>query len=830
MTKSFKSFLTVFIFAAYVGGFPRILLAQNFVEPTVTIYATDSHASEAGSETGTFTVRRTGATNFPLAVFYQLSGSASNGVDYEHLGSSVQIPAGALEASLIVKPIDDSLVEGNESVAAQITGSPLDCATCGYTIGVPSFAEVTVDDNDLGGTNHPPFVQLNAPRDGDVFRAPAFITLQAYAQDTEEHYNLMVEFFAGTNSLGFGAFEPTLCPAPYCPYYALTWSNVPPGEYTLRAKATDSQGATGVSAVVHVFVTETNVVQQPVVNIYAIDDTGSEIPVVPPWLGLVQRSDPAVFSVTRTGPTNFPMTVFYNVGGTASNGVDYFGSDGFYEGLPGRVTIPTGASSANIDVWVIDDFLVEGTETVELTLQPPACIQIFPPPPDCYIAGPSSHAIASILDNDVTPAPVVTIVATDPDASENGANTGRFTFSRTGDTSNPLPVFYTVGGTAQMGVDYLTDSNFDSFLKAFGLINVVIPAGASSTDIIVTPIDDALAEGSEAVVLQLQPQPWAPYLLGFPSNAVVTIADNDTGSNLPPVVRMVRPADGETFPVHSDIQLVAFAQDPEDGYYVHVEFFEGTHTLGFGTFFPGRCAVCPNYGITWSNMPPGEYVLRAKATDSHGAMTVSDSIHIRVTGTNAPVLQFLEPTNNAVFSTLDEIPIVLRSFAPDDVFPTADVLANGARIATASYCCWLCPCFAPLPGQELILQIPVPREDGMPWTRTWQGWTNVHAGSYRLTARATGENGTMIESAPVNITVLDLTLRISVRPDGTVILVIREGSLLAGGYDAEASQDLRTWTRLGPFQPGNEAAFYYDDPPAGVRRFYRSVRVAPRQP
>src|SRR5882672_1261909 len=139
-----KSFLTVFIFTAFVGGFTRILLAQNFVEPTVTIYATDSHASEAGLETGTFTVRRTGATNFPLAVFYRLSGSASNGVDYEHLDSPVQIPAGALEASFIVKPIDDSLVEDNESVVAQLTGSPLDCATCGYSIGVPSDAMVVI--------------------------------------------------------------------------------------------------------------------------------------------------------------------------------------------------------------------------------------------------------------------------------------------------------------------------------------------------------------------------------------------------------------------------------------------------------------------------------------------------------------------------------------------------------------------------------------------------------------------------------------------------------------------------------------------------------------
>src|SRR5689334_13452145 len=120
-----------------------------------------------------------------------------------------------------------------------------------------------------------------------------------------------------------------------------------------------------------------------------------------------------------------------------------------------------------------------------------------------------------------------------------------------------------------------------------------------------------------------------------------------------------------------------------------------------------------------------------------------------------PVLEFLQPTNNSVYSTRDEIPIVLRAYAPDDVFLTAELLANRAVFATASYCCWGCPCFHPLPGDETILQIPVPHELGIPPARTWRGWTNVHAGEYLLVARATGESGTMIESAPVRVTVLD---------------------------------------------------------------------------
>jgi hypothetical protein len=188
-------------------------------------------------------------------------------------------------------------------------------------------------------------------------------------------------------------------------------------------------------------------------------------------------------------------------------------------------------------------------------------------------------------------------------------------------------------------------------------------------------------------------------------------------------------------------------------------------------------------------------------------------------------LQFIQPTNGAFFSTLDEIPIVLRAFASNDFFSTGDVFAGFLKVGTVSYCCSLCPCFAPIPGQETILQIPVPWENGHPPSRPWQGWTNVGARVYQLTAQATGENGTVVNAAPVTITVIDRTLHIFVRTDGSVTLAIPQGSMTPGGYDLEASQDLREWKRLGRFEPGNVAAFYYDVPPETARqmRFYRSV-------
>src|SRR5204862_1878856 len=51
-------------------------------------------------------------------------------------------------------------------------------------------------------------------------------------------------------------------------------------------------------------------------------------------------------------------------------------------------------------------------------------------------------------------AATVTVAATIATATEAGVQPGRFTISRTGDTSHALTVYFTVGGTATAGSDY----------------------------------------------------------------------------------------------------------------------------------------------------------------------------------------------------------------------------------------------------------------------------------------------------------------------------------------------------------------------------------------
>ncbi len=525
--------------------------------PVVTIEATDPFASETGPDSGTFEVRRSAGTNSPLLVFYAIGGTAINGLDYQMISNTVLIPAGAWSSSITITPIDDNLVEGNETVVLRLFPSPLLSLIGVYRVGYPSNAVVTIADNDLPpGTNLPPVVRIGYPTNGTMFLAPANIPIFAEAHDLDG-FVTTVEFFEGTNSLGVVTNNP-LVVSPINPFH-IVWNNVSAGDYVLTALATDDGGATATSDPVKITVKPAP--ELPVVNIVATDPDATEFALLPceltfPPCLVADRFDPAVFTVWRTGSTGTPLVVFYDVGGTASNGVDYFF-------LPGAVTIPDGASSATIEVVPIDDpddVPPVLTKTVELTLQPSICTTIWPPgfvpPPvnitNCYVVGPSNQAVAYIHeDNPDTnlPPAIVTIVATDPNATETGPDPGTFTVSRTGGTSNSLVVFYFTSGSAINGRDYQTLSNY-----------VVIPAGASSANIVVTPIEDFIEEGDETVVLQLRPAilPLAgvttwndptlplpiiwppPYLLGYPSNAVVTIADSfDGGTNLPPVVNIV---------------------------------------------------------------------------------------------------------------------------------------------------------------------------------------------------------------------------------------------------------------------------------------------------
>lgn len=126
-------------------------LKSTVMLPVVTVTATDPDASEDGSEPGTFTIHRTGATTKELAVAFTVGGTASSGADYSSLGTSTTIPSGSDGAVVTLKPVDDGLIEGSETVVLTIATG------ISYTVGSAKAATVTIHDNDF-----PPVVTVAA--------------------------------------------------------------------------------------------------------------------------------------------------------------------------------------------------------------------------------------------------------------------------------------------------------------------------------------------------------------------------------------------------------------------------------------------------------------------------------------------------------------------------------------------------------------------------------------------------------------------------------------------------------------------------------------------
>ena len=240
---------------------------------------------------------------------------------------------------------------------------------------------------------------------------------------------------------------------------------------------------------------------------YVIVDAARFVPYTPPDTTVqIVASDPiareasplkaARFTVVRSSTqTGSSWSVPYSVSGSASSGVDF-------NSLSGSVTIPTTQTTATILVTPISDNVIEGDETVTITLAPPAA-------GSGYIVGALSSATARIIDK-----PTVQIVATDAIAREaDPTDTARLTVSRdASQTANDWTVSYTVSGTATPGSDYTALPG-----------TVLIPAGQTSATIDITAVPDNLAEGDETVTVTLLPD--AAVTPGPAASATITILD-----------------------------------------------------------------------------------------------------------------------------------------------------------------------------------------------------------------------------------------------------------------------------------------------------------------
>ena len=115
------------------------------VDLTLTLSgATSDEPTAAAAATGSFTLSRAGDTTASLRIYLGMSGSATNGVDYPEIPTSVLIPAGASSLVIPLPAFTDSLTEGAETATVTLTADPA------YILPASPTATITLNDRPDG--------------------------------------------------------------------------------------------------------------------------------------------------------------------------------------------------------------------------------------------------------------------------------------------------------------------------------------------------------------------------------------------------------------------------------------------------------------------------------------------------------------------------------------------------------------------------------------------------------------------------------------------------------------------------------------------------------
>lgn len=164
---------------------------SSFPGKRVGIEAGVADCHEFGTVPGIVTIYREGDGATPLTVHYAVSGSATNGTDYETLPDTLTFAVGEYAREVLVVPLGDSVAEGPETATLTLTPD------AAYTVSATApGASVTIRDlpmDDWRFANFTPAELLDAAISGDFADA-----------ESDGRVNLLEYAFALPPKLGTG--------------------------------------------------------------------------------------------------------------------------------------------------------------------------------------------------------------------------------------------------------------------------------------------------------------------------------------------------------------------------------------------------------------------------------------------------------------------------------------------------------------------------------------------------------------------------------------------------------------------------------------------------
>jgi fibronectin type 3 domain-containing protein len=486
---------------------------------------------------GVFTLTRLGDPTAPLTVSYSLSGSAVSGTDYTSLSGNATFAAGASSTTVSVSPLADPSATIPETVTLTLTTGQSSTyqlgASASATIGISQILNLPAgwQENDIGFPSPAGFASFDGNAwsiDGggsDIYNAfdqfsyvntnatgDSTITATVDSQaDTDPNAKSGVMFRDSTAAGGAfidlqvspngvslewrsvdgqGAQVTSVLPTTTLPitleldrqgnnftaFYSLnglSWTAVTQSPVVLTMPSTILAGlaVTSHNNGTPNLSTFTNV------SVASGADVVSVAPTTP-TASITPTLADGTYTFTRTGVLASALTVNYTLGGTAVEGTDYSLSSGdstMTAGLTGgTITFAAGSPTATITLAPLDNIASSALLTLGTSTS--------------YTLGTSSSATINIAG-----LASVTVVPTDASATQNSspADTGLWTFTRTGPTTNALTVNFTLSGTATEGTDYSLSSADSTVTATTTGGTITFAAGSSTATLLLTPINPA---------------------------------------------------------------------------------------------------------------------------------------------------------------------------------------------------------------------------------------------------------------------------------------------------------------------------------------------------
>ncbi len=191
---------------------------------------------------------------------------------------------------------------------------------------------------------------------------------------------------------------------------------------------------------------------------------------------------------------------------------DFTADDVTLSGTAGATTVTVTGSGTTYDV-AVSGMTHSGTVVVSLAAGV------------AHDAVGNANLASASADNTVVYDLLVSLAVSPTSVLEDGTANLVYTFTRTGDTVDPLTVTFNVSGTATYGADY-SQTGAATFSGSTG--TVTFEAGASTATVTIDPTADTTVEPDETVLLTLASG--IGYTLDTPSDASGTILNDDTAS------------------------------------------------------------------------------------------------------------------------------------------------------------------------------------------------------------------------------------------------------------------------------------------------------------